>query len=187
MVDILDDLEDYDISAEGGSLSWLATLPVTLTVDTYGANQYELIDPKLVAGDFVFQTEATWESTGGLAGCGYVFRSSRSLSRGSYYEFFSIRLSGLPLWYATYWKEGILEKLLTPNYPTSGAIRQKNGSTNRLAVVARGDRFTFYANGDRMGSVVDNHLKEGRIGVFAGQESGETTCIFNNSWVWTMK
>ena len=187
LVDILYDLEDYDLSGEDGYLNWVATTPITLTVDTYGENQFHMIDPKLVVGDFVFQTDVTWNSTGGLAGCGYLLRASRSLSRGSFYEFFTIRLSGLPLWYASYWDEGILGKLLTPNYPTSLAIRQKDGSTNRLAVVAKADKFTFYANGNRLGSVSDSSLEEGRLAVFVQQESGETTCVFDHSWVWSLK
>jgi hypothetical protein len=187
MVDIEDDLEDYGFTLEDGYLAWLSTIPVTLTVDTYGASEFHMVDPELVMSDFVFQTEITWDSTGGLAGCGYTFRSSRSLSRGSFYDFFTIRLSGLPVWYSAYWNEGYREKLLTPDFPAHITIRQKAGSTNRFAVVAQGDKIAFYANGTRLRTVRDKTLKEGRFGYFVNQESGETTCVFANTWVWALK
>ena len=187
LVDILDDLEDYDISTEEGQLVWLSTYPITLTVDTYSEYNFHMIDPKLIVDNFVFQTEVTWKSSSGLAGCGYNFRTSRSLSRGGYYEFFAIRLSGLPIWSASYWNEGYLEKVLTPNGSSSMSIRQKYGSRNKFAVVAKADRLTFYANGTRLGRVIDDKLSEGRLGFSVGQESGESTCIFDKSWVWALK
>ena len=187
LVEILDDLEDYYKPTSEGYLVWLSTYPITLTVDTYRESEFHMIDPKLVVGDFIFQTEVTWTSTSGLAGCGYLFRTSRSLSRGSYYEFFTIRLSGLPLWSASYWHEGYREKVLTPDLSSSLAIRQKYGSRNKFAVLAKGDRLTFYANGKRLGGVTDSKLKEGRLGFSVKQESGETTCIFDKSWVWVLK
>ena len=187
MPDIAKDLKGYGMSAENGQLVWLSSLPITLTVDTYGAMDTYMIDPRLVVSDFVFQTEVSWKSSGGLAGCGYMFRTDRSLSRGDHYDFVAIRLSGLPIWWAAYWKEGYLQRMLSPDYATSAAIRQKYGSTNTYAVVALGDHLTFYANGDRLSTIQNDKLTEGRIAFQVQQESGETTCVFKNSWVWALK
>lgn len=187
MVDITKDLKGYGLTTDEGYLVWLSTVPITLTVDTYGAMDTYMIDPRLVVKDFVFQTEVSWKSSGGLAGCGYMFRTDRSLSRGDFYDFVAIRLSGLPLWWASYWKEGSLERMLSPNYATSAAIRQKYGSTNTFAVVAIGDHLTFYANGDRLKTILNDKLSEGRIAYQVQQESGETTCLFKNGWVWVLK
>jgi hypothetical protein len=187
MVDIAKDLKNYGISTEDGYLAWMSTVPVTLTVDTYGDSQYTLIDPTLVVSDFVFQTDVTWKSTGGLAGCGYMFRGDRNMRLGAFYEFYTIRLSGLPIWFAGFWDESYLKKRLSPDYATSAAIRQKNGSTNTYALVAQGDVFTFYTNADRMRTVQDDHQSEGRFAYQVLQESGETTCVFKNTWVCALK
>jgi hypothetical protein len=187
MVDITKDLNSYGITTEKGYLAWLSTTPITLTVDTYGAMDTYMLDPTLVVSDFVFQTEVVWKSSGGLAGCGYMFRTDRSLHRGALYDFVAIRLSGLPLWWSNYWKEGILQSRLSPNYSTSAAIRQKYGSTNTFAVVALEDKMTFYANGDRLSTVVNDKLTKGRIAYQVQQESGETTCLFKRGWVWALK
>jgi hypothetical protein len=146
-----------------------------------------MLDPKLIVKDFVFQTDVTWNSTGGLAGCGYIFRADRSLSRGSFYEFFTLRLSGLPIWWLTYWENGNPKVDLSPSSATSAAIKQKYNSTNTYAVVAIGDWMTLFVNGKRLGSYTNNKLKEGRLAFQVAQESGETTCIFKNSWVWTLQ
>jgi len=187
MVEIARDLKMYGVTTDEGHLAWLSALPITLSVSSHLASDYYMIAPALVVSDFVFQTEVTWESTGGLAGCGYVFRAERSLGRGSFYDFLAIRLSGLPIWWASYWKEGFLERTLSPLSATSAAIHQKQGSTNTYAVVARGDHMVFYANGDRLSGITHDKLSEGRIAYMVSQESGETTCVFNNGWVWALK
>jgi len=49
-----------------------------------------------------------------------------------------------------------------------------------------GTTFTAYVNGTRLGRAVDSKLSEGRIAFFAWQESGETTCTFDNTWIWDL-
>lgn len=56
---------------------------------------------------------------------------------------------------------------------------------NRLAVVAEGPRFTFYLNGETVGSVTDDHLPEGSVGVgvqiyFDDPEDNTGTYEFDN-------
>jgi len=187
MVDIIKDLDRYNVTTQNGYLAWVSTLPYTMTVDTHGASEIQMLDPKLIVKDFVFQTDVTWTSTGGLAGCGYIFRADRSLSRGSFYEFLAIRLSGLPIWWLTYWEDGNPKVDLSPPSATSAAIKQKYNSTNTYAVIALGDRMTLFVNGKRLGSYSNNKLEEGRLAFQVAQESGETTCIFKNGWVWAIK
>ncbi len=180
------DLDVYGIKEDEGELIWLGTESVTLSVNTYGEWLAEFIDKDLVTQDFVFQTDATWESSGGLATCGMIFRAEEDLERGAYYEFAAIRLSGLPMWFVYRIDYNTIQDDMTAKYPFSSAINQKQGSMNKYALIARGNSFTFYANGDRLGTVFNSKLPEGRLAYVVNQESGETTCVFENSWVYAL-
>jgi hypothetical protein len=184
--EIKKELEVYGIQANEGQLAWLGLKAVTLSVNTYGEWYAEFIDPDLVVQDFIFQTDVTWESTGGLATCGLIFRAEEDLDRGAYYEFASIRLSGLPMWFVHRFDYNTVQDDMTAKYPFSSAINQKQGSMNKYAVIARGNSFTFYANGDRLGTVFNSKLPDGRIAYTINQESGETTCVFENSWLFEL-
>jgi hypothetical protein len=73
------------------------------------------------------------------------------------------------------------------NWTKSEAI--KTGSqTNLIRVVAQGDKFSFYANGEKLGDFVDDTLSSGSIGLFAGsQTEGNVTIAFDNFKVWSLK
>jgi hypothetical protein len=180
------DLDVVGISATSGKLAWLSTESVTLKVTTYGERNYQFIDPDLVVQDFVFQTDVTWESTGGLAACGVIFRAEEDLDRGAYYEFLTIRLSGLPAWGVFRIDYNTIQDDLSPKSPYSSSINQKQGSTNTYTLIAKGNSFTFYTNGDRMGTVFNSKLPEGLIAYQASQESGETSCTFENTWLFVL-
>jgi hypothetical protein len=60
------------------------------------------------------------------------------------------------------------------------------GSTNRVAVVGQGNQFTTYVNGVDAGSVAHAGLRSGAVGLLARQESGKTTCTFENAWLWIL-
>ena len=71
---------------------------------------------------------------------------------------------------------------------TSDAIDMANGAVNQFVVVAEGEKFTVYFNGQRQGRFFDNskQRREGYFGFFGWQESGKGSCKFNNSWVWSL-
>ncbi len=187
MAKVSKDLELVGVSADEGKLVWFSTEAVTLKVNTYGESNYQLIDSDLTTvQDFVFQTDATWESTGGLAGCGFLFRAEEDLERGANYEFLTIRLSGLPVWWVWRVEFNTIQDDMTVKSPFSSAINQKQGSTNTYTLIAKGNSFTFYANGDRMGAVFNSKLPEGLIAYATIQESGETSCTFENSWLFEL-
>jgi hypothetical protein len=184
--DILVILEEHGYKAEDGQLAWLGSKKIMLSVDTYSSWDFEFIDPDLVVKDFVLQTDVTWESTGGLAACGLVFRADEDLERGAYYEFMTIRLSGLPMWFVDRVDYNTIQDDMTTKYPFSSAINQKQGSTNTYLLIAKENSFTFYANNDRLGTVFNSKLEKGRVAFMVSQESGETSCVFENSWLWTI-
>jgi hypothetical protein len=180
-------LKRYGLMSEEGYLGWAGSKPITLKVTAYKGADFQFIDKDLTFRNFVFQTDVTWESTQGLAACGIIFRAEPNIDTGAYYEFWFLRLSGLPAWVAYRLDDGLIQAWLTKNLNTNAAIDQDQGSTNTITVIAQDDIFTFYANGERLGRVVDNKLREGMIAVSVHQNSGETTCKFDNSWVWVLK
>ncbi|HSF79982.1 MAG TPA: hypothetical protein VLA49_02040, partial [Anaerolineales bacterium] len=83
---------------------------------------------------------------------------------------------------------GELEKNVT-GMLTAGAIDQDQGAINKILLVAEEGKFTVYFNDQRIGAYFD-YAKNRLDGLFAfagWQESGETTCTFENSWVWSLK
>lgn len=72
------------------------------------------------------------------------------------------------------------------NWTKSEAIRT-GSQTNLIKVVAQGDQFSFYANGEKLGDFVDITLTSGNIGLYAGSQSeGNVTIAFDNFKVWSL-
>jgi hypothetical protein len=183
---MVNDLEPLGLTLDQGNLGWFQTEQVE--IDMYDPNTYyvQSPDPSLLATNFIFSSEVTWESSGGLAGCGLVFRVNGDLIRGEQYHFLTIRLSGFPGWDIERWKDGKWQSTLSGRVMTSRAIDQGQGSTNKIVLVADEGTFTVYVNGERLGRVLGPNLKEGKLGFIGFQDSGTSTCIFDNSWVWIM-
>jgi hypothetical protein len=183
---IVDDLEPLGLNIDQGRLGWFQTRQEE--IDLYEPKVYYVLSPDqtLTAANFIFSSEITWESSGGLAGCGLVFRVDGDLIRGKQYHLLTIRLSGFPGWDIEYWKDGLWQSTLNGRAMTSKAIDQSQGSTNQIVLLADGGTFTVYANGERLGRVMGPALKEGKLGFIGFQDSGTTTCLFDNSWIWVL-
>jgi len=181
------ELERIGIPAEEGSLAWTQVEPVSLEVADYNTLNYAALEPNLVASDFVLHTEFTWDSTGGYAICGMIMRSEKDFERGEQYRFQTIRLSGWPSWDVERYEFGGWQATASNLIVNSRSINQENGATNRYTIIARGSTFTVYVNDDKPKNVVDSALKEGRFAFMTWQESGETTCTFENTWVWSLE
>jgi hypothetical protein len=180
------DLDPLGITLDQGRLGWFQTHQEE--IDMYEPKVYYELSPDqtVTAANFIFSSEITWESSGGLAGCGLVFRVDGDIIRGEQYHLLTIRLSGYPGWDIEYWKDGYWQSTLNGRSMTSKAIDQSQGSTNQIVLVADGGTFTVYANGDRLGRVLGPALKEGKLGFIGFQDSGNTTCLFDNSWIWIL-
>ncbi len=179
------DLEKIGLSTEGGYLGWVHD-PLTIKVDTYLEEKPESDYPEFSAADFVLQTDVTWNTASGLAGCALIIRSEADAKQGKSYRVYMMRLQNRPLWDIEYYNHGKWQSTLTEDVLDAPALNFTQDSTNRMTVVAQGDKLTVYANGDKMGSVIDKRLTEGRVYFMAWQESGETTCTFSNSWLWVL-
>ena len=180
------ELANYDLTTEGGYLAWAESL-FDIKTDTYGETRVYSPYEDVVVSDFVLQTEVTWETTTGFAGCGIIFRADGDLIESPQYRMHFIRLQGLPLWDFEYYKDDEFQSNVTGDILSTSALDSKQGSTNRITLVVQGERMTAYGNGDRKSGAVDGRVVEGAIGFLAFQESGETTCTYENTWVWALK
>jgi hypothetical protein len=179
---IAPDLEQYGLSPEDGGLGWVSE-PVTIELDDYGEAQVVVDYPTLAVSDFVVQADITWISTSGLAGCGFLVRADALA--GSEYQFLSLRLSGAPVWVLWVFEDGVFA-FDAAGYRETQALDVSQGSTNRVALIGQGHRFTVFVNGQDAGSANYNGPTDGAIGLLAKHESGDTSCTFENAWMWIL-
>jgi len=184
----LDDLlgDDSDIPYQDGQLLWQQTKPLKIQLSGPD-NKILAVDKDLTAKDFIFKSDVTWEASGILI-CGAAFRSEPDIEEGKQYQFLYLRLSGLPAWIIEVHEFGRFK-----NTPTktkySDALDLDNGSTNQFVLAAQDDHFTIYINNVRLGTYYDysKQRTEGAFGVVGYQDSGNGTCEFENSWVWSLE
>lgn len=178
-------LGDTDIAYKEGHLAWQQEKP--MSVDLHGPSSgYMEVGQNLTAGDFILKTDVIWNATGLLI-CGVTFRSEPNLEVGRQYEFLFMRFSGLPAWAIEVHEFGYFK-----NSPTdvqySAAVDQGNDATNQIILVARGEQFNLYINKVSQGRYFDysKQRMDGAFAFLAAQDSGDGTCEFENSWVWSL-
>ena len=181
-------LQMAGLSTDTGSLLWVQDGIVPLSLNSFGEILYSPFEGDPEGSDFALYTEIAWVSSSGLAGCGLIFRSEPDFEAGPQYILETLRLSGLPAWDIIYFENGAIEKNVTGDLAT-GAIDQDQGATNKLLLIAEEEKFTVFVNDRRIGSYFDyvTSRLDGLFAFLAYQESGETTCTFDNSWVWSLR
>lgn len=181
-----EELAKYDISTDAGYLGWVNAEPFEIVTNMGGQTIYEPIDEGDVYSTYVLHADVAWESDTGLAGCGIIFHSEPNIENGKHYEFITIRFSGLPLWDLQLYEFGNFVFSALGGAKSNGAIDQGPGAVNTYTLVVRDGLMTAYANDMRLSNVVINSLREGRIAFFTWQESGETSCVFDNAWIFVL-
>jgi hypothetical protein len=181
------ELQKIGLSTKEGHLGWSSDAPISLTAEGYQGTENQLIGENLTASDFVIKTDITWESQGGLAGCGVLFRAAPNLDKGAQYQFLTIRLSGYPGWDIEMWDLGKWQYTLGNQVQQSKSINQENGGTNTYTLYVKDKAFTVFINGQKIKTLTDSKLTNGVLAFHVFQDSGSTTCTFNNAWVWVLK
>ena len=97
LVEIQKVLEQIKVPTENGNLAWFQEEPIEVSIDQY--RNGSIVDPELTFGDFVLKTDVTWDSTGGLAGCGIVFRSEPNFEMGNNMHFNAAPVGSAPVGY----------------------------------------------------------------------------------------
>lgn len=177
-------LHEVGYCTDQGSLGWVQSKPVEITVAEYGTTIYDPLHPTKEFSNFALKIDVTWDSQTGLAGCGIIFHAADDFEKGEQMRFVTLRLSGLPAWDVELWKYEEFQANLTGRVLTSSAINLKDGSVNEYLLIADGTTLRVYANGTSLGGVTISRRQSGKIAFFTWQESGVTTCEFENGWIW---
>lgn len=181
------ELVKMNLPSDNGHVGWIQgdTVTISLTGQSYDQKTF---DDKFTAADFVMYSELTWK-TDGWPICGMFFRSDDRLADGNFYLLQFLRFSGLPAWDIEFYRDGNYVTTVTNQVQFSSKLNIADGATNKVAFAAIGNQFKVYVNGKYEGQYFDwsKLLSEGNIAFAGSQSSGNTKCIFNNSWIWIYK
>lgn len=178
------DLTTYGYTLADGHLIWSYEEAIDIDVRDYAMSRFLPLDaPK--TGDFIIQTSITWNTTGGLAGCGLFFRMDEDTDQGRSNEFAMVRLLNQPFWYTSFYDRGSWQRYLAGK-TYSKSINDQNDATNVIALVVNGRNIYPYINGKKQRLVEDITLKDGLFAVSATQNSGVTSCSFKDTWIWAI-
>jgi hypothetical protein len=178
------DLQAYGYTLADGHLVWASGEEMEITVEEYGMSRFVNLDAPS-ASNFIIQTNIKWNTTGGLAGCGLFFRMEDGTSEGKSNQFMMYRLQNAPAWDIAFYEKSLWQRSLT-NWVYANVIEDTNDSTNVVALVVNGRNIYPYINGKKQRLVEDITLKEGTFAISATQDSGLSTCIFTDTWIWAI-
>jgi len=152
---ILAELVKYGVDPSEGHVGWIHP---TVTLEIQGFEQYDYINHFIatVVEDFVVSVDITWNTEGGFSGCGIVLRSDGNEDSISQYLTILTRSgNGHAIFSAM--DEGEIKNVHDKYaYGLDPLFEWRNDTTNRLTVVARGEIFTIYTNGTKIGEVNAN-------------------------------
>ncbi|MCL4560266.1 MAG: hypothetical protein M1281_06605 [Chloroflexi bacterium] len=163
---------DEHVQIEPGSGYLSLTAIKTDGWHSWTVSNYEL-------ADFYMEVTATPENCSGGDRYGVVFRSPDA-SQG---YLFGFTCDGK---YAFYEWDGSKFNTLV-DWASSDKIHSGAGQTNRLGIMARGDQFTFYANGSQIAEAQDSKYDEGVYGLFvASYQTPDFTVQIEQVDYWTL-
>jgi hypothetical protein len=179
-------LTELGIDPTKGAIMWASKDPIKLKAEGYMGSSYQILDPELKVADFVLSSDITWDTSGGLNGCKFIYRAMDDLDKGKQLQLFVQRLLGAPSWNFQLWDKGKWQLNLFDYWQTGDYIKDAQGTTNTVMLVVQGEKMTPYFNGEKDREATDKKTKltEGILAFMAWHQSGETTCTFANSWLW---
>jgi len=149
---VLAELPQYGIDTDSGHAAWLHD-PLTLDISGYQQMAYGNDYMGVTAKNFVLAADINWDTQYGGSGCGFMFRSDGDENKPNQYMVIISRFAnGRALFTAL--ADGELANM-QDFYPKDQdrSFDWQNGTTNRLAVVARGNIIEIYTNGVKIGEV----------------------------------
>ncbi len=183
---IQQELQALGVDTNAGRLAWTHD-PMTLFAEGY--LQYEAdVQFVTVATDFAVAVDITWNTQFGSTGCGVVVRDNGDEEAGDRYLIVATRggngrvITGVQL-------DGNLVTDESVDIYANGIdplFAQQNDTTNRLIVIGRGNTFSIYTNGTYLGDFTPQtaFFERGFVAFVALNESGTTTCTFENAYLW---
>lgn len=149
---ILAELPQYGLDTDSGHAGWVHN-PLTLELSGYHDYTYGNDYMNITAGDFVLAADITWDTQYGGSGCGFMFRSNGDQNNPNQYMVIATRFANGRVIFSAL-ADGELSNI-HDFYPKDQdrSFDWQNGTTNRLAVVARGNMVEIYTNGVKIGEV----------------------------------
>lgn len=184
---VMDVLTRFDLPTDTGSLAWVQDGKTEIELES-SSWIFEQFAEDVVASDFVISSDMTWD-TDSWPVCGIWFRSDDRWGLGDQYMLQFLRISGFPAWDIEYYKNGDFTSNITEKLRFSSYLNLESGATNQFILAAIGNQFKVYINGTFEGRYYDysSKLSEGQFAFSASQDSGVTTCTFENTWIWLYK
>lgn len=149
---VVAELPRYGVDPSDGYVAWIHS-PVT--IDLYGWQQtgYANDYPQITAKDFAMATDIKWETKNSVSGCGFMFRSDGNKNNPNQYTVIITRTAEGHMAFLALAKGEIsnYREYFPLSYDKS--FEWFNGSSNRLAIVARKNLIDLYTNGILIGQV----------------------------------
>jgi hypothetical protein len=149
---IIAELPSYGVNASSGRVGWIHD-PLTLDIRGYQQSAYGNDFMNVTAQDFVLAADITWDTQYGDSGCGFMFRSDGNQDKPNQYMVIATRFATGHVVF-TALADGELANM-QDFYPKSEdrSFDWQNGTTNRIAIVARGNLIEIYTNLIKIGEV----------------------------------
>jgi len=183
------ELAGYGVDPAAGQLAWIHP-SVTIQAEGYLQYDYANMFAATVAEDFVMSADITWNTRFGTTGCGFVLRTDgREDEQFNQYLVIATRGASGRVGFIIMENGTVKDDEITDIYANGidPLFEWENDTTNRLTVVARGNTFTIFTNGTNIGEVTPSvQYERGFVAFVALNESGDTTCHFDNAWLWLM-
>ncbi|HUN22979.1 MAG TPA: hypothetical protein PK299_07625 [Anaerolineales bacterium] len=193
--EISSDLQRMGIDPTSGVLEWQHP-PITLFAE--GKNTFDHGNNFLltVVTDFVIAADVTWNTLFGTAGCGYFLRSDGKTDDNNNFTgnqyMLGISRAALGVVGLSTMRNGQIdedrdETVQLEIQPFDPSFQFQNDTTNHFAIIGRDDVFSVYSNGNYVGDLsIGAGFLKGFVGFLAINESGNTTCTFNNAYLYTL-
>jgi hypothetical protein len=189
LVPIQAELTKLGLDPNTGRLGWTHE-PVTIRAEGYLQYDYANQNLLTVAEDFVMAADIRWNTRFGTSGCGYVIRSDGDEEAFNQYLIIATRGANGHVGFITQRAGEIIPAESFDIYANGldPLFAWQNDTTNRLVVIGRGDQFLIYTNGTLIGAInAVSGFAKGFNAFVALNESGDTTCRFENAWLWLLE
>lgn len=149
---VIAELPVYNVDPAQGRLGWVQG-PLVLDITGYSQYAYGNEKMEVTAADFVLAADVTWDTQYGSSGCGFMFRSNGNQDEPSQYMVIATRFANGHVIF-TALGDGEIANIHDFFPKTSDkSFAWQNETTNRFAIVARGNLIELYTNGVKIGEV----------------------------------
>jgi hypothetical protein len=149
---IIAELPSYGLDASSGKVGWIHD---PLTLEASGTQQFAYGNDymNVTAKNFVLAADVTWNTKYGESGCGFMFRSDGDKQKPNQYMIIATRFANGRVIF-TALADGELANIhdFYPKYEDR-SFQAQNDTTNRIAIVARGNLIEIYTNLIKIGEV----------------------------------